>query len=265
VVKGLELKPRGVFGEAAIAALIGLSAELPPSLPAKERGERLQVVIDAPKVEVRKAYYRADKPPGPIQVSAPQSKLQLEILVKEGAKYVPRPVETRHGEAFVPLKRNEVYAVQLSNDHDFEIAARLTIDGLSIFAFADGVRPGAEAPQAAAPLHSVIIAPHGTVLVPGWYRNRDQMNEFLVTEYARTAAAELKSVAEVGSITASYCASWPVNGKPPADEPQNPSRFARSADGTARGLLIRQQSETIERTLGVVRGFVTVRYTKPAA
>jgi hypothetical protein len=72
----------------------------------------------------------------------------------------------------------------------------------------------------------------------------------------------LKSVDKVGSITASYCACWPVGGRPPADEPKIPPRHAKSADGTARGLRVQQKTEALDRTLGVVRGSITVRYSK---
>jgi hypothetical protein len=256
-VTGLQLKPRGVFGDASIAALMGVSTELPPGLSRKERDETLRVVIDKPRVEIRKAYYRPELPPGPIQVSAPESKFRMEILIKEGEGYVPRPLDTRGGEAFVPIKRKEVYAVRLVNEHDFEIAVQLTIDGLSMFAFADGNNP-----KTGAAFHSVIIGPKSKTTVYGWYRNEKQMNEFLVTEYAHSAAAELMSVDRVGSVTASYCASWPPDGKPPADEPKEPARHAKSADATARGLLVEKESESLARTLGVVRGSVTVRYAK---
>lgn len=224
----LQLKPRGVFGEASIAALLGTSVELAPTMSRKERDEKLRIAIDQPAIELRRVSLKPEEKPQPVQVATPKSMLRMEILIKNGADYEPRVISIKDGQAFVEIKREEVYAVRLLNDHDFEIAVQLSIDGLGLFTFADAVNP-----KTGKKFHSIVIPAHGRATAYGWYRNKDTVNEFLVTEYAKSAAAELKSEGNVGSITASYCASWDPDGRPPSDEPTTPQRFAKSADGTA--------------------------------
>jgi hypothetical protein len=253
----IKLKPRGVFGDASISALLGLSVEFSPNSSRKERDDALKIAIDKPAAKLHTAKYQPSIPAESVEVSAGNSKLRMEILIKNGDDYVPRAAKLQDGEAFVRIERNEVYAVRLINDYHFEIAVQLNIDGLSLFAFADAVNP-----KSGRSLHSVILPPRNKGTVYGWYRNSEQVNEFLVTEYAKSAAGALKSVANVGSITATYCASWPEDGSPPEDEPPMPPRYAKSADATARGQIINKASETVERNFGVVRGSVTVRYSK---
>lgn len=254
----IKLKPRGIFGDASISALLGLSVEFSPNSSRKERDEALKLAIDKPSAKLHTANYQPNIPAERLEITTPSSKFRIEILTKDGGDYVPRSAQLRDGEAFVRIERNEIYAVRLINDYDFEIAVQLSIDGLSLFAFADGLN----SKTAAAP-HGIIVAAKSKGMITGWYRNPKEINEFQVTEYARSAAAELNNVAaNVGSITATYCASWPENGSPPDDEPRMPPRYARSAEATARGQIIQEASEIVDRKFGVVRGSVTVRYSK---
>jgi hypothetical protein len=238
----------GVFGDADLAALFGTTAELPPYADEKARDKELQKAIDKPKVTITD--YRAS--------ASPQSPYAVEILVgRSGGKtFVPRPAHEEDGCAFVPIKRGEAYYVKLINNSNYEAAANLTVDGLSMFVFSKIREKGQ-------PKYSVvIIPPKSSVIVKGWHIDNEYSDEFLVTEYAKSAAAQLRSTAPTGLITACFSASWPEGAAPPPDEPPNPKEHSRSADATGRGQTVGAKYQEVKRNFGVVRSTVTVRYTK---
>src|SRR5262249_8539050 len=77
-----------------------------------------------------------------------------------------------------------------------------------------------------------------------------------VTEYAKSAAAQLQNESNIGAITASFSAAWPDT--PPPDEPGG----ARAANATARGPSGRQDFNIVSYFIGKVRATVSVRYNK---
>jgi hypothetical protein len=181
----------------------------------------------------------------------------LEILVKGAdGKYTRRAAREEDGLAFVPLRRGEAYSVRLTNGSDYDAAAVLTIDGLSMFAFSE--RKG-NAPQ-------LIIGPRRSATVLGWHRTDEVSDEFLITSYAKGAAAELSaSAADVGMITATFAAAW--QNKRPDDEPPPPPQAEAApatdaADATGRGKQVSSKYARVSREVGVLRAAVSVRYTK---
>jgi hypothetical protein len=135
----------------------------------------------------------------------------------------------------------------------------LTVDGLNLYAFSN-VKD-----KTGRPLYSsVLVAPKSTTLIKGWHRTNEASNEFVVTEYAKSAAAGLHSTANIGTITATFAAAWPANAKPPADEPR---RFYYAPGGTATGIGSAFAEKFVEqqREIGVVRATVSVRYARQPA
>jgi hypothetical protein len=239
---------RGVFGDATIPELFGLTVQLPPDADPKARSQQFRDGIDRPRAHLADARISAGR----------GSPFAIEVLIKSGDKFVPRAAREEDGLAFVPIKRGEVYAVRLINEAAHEAAVSLTIDGLSMFAFSD-VK---DARTGQARYTQVILSPRQSVEIKGWHRTNELSDSFLVTEYARSAAAELRSTANIGTITASFAASWPKDAKPPADEPGAPSERSRSADATGRGPQIKEKYVEVERNFGVIRATVSVRYSK---
>jgi hypothetical protein len=242
---------RGILGDATLASLFGLTTQLPADGDAKKRNKKLEEALDNPHTAIANTRIAA----------AAGSPYAVEVLVKKsggpGAAKA-RAAEDREGLAFVPIRRGEVYEVRLINDADHEAAVTLTIDGLSMFAFSDLKNPHTSQPSYTV----VFVAPHQAVTIKGWHRTNEHSEEFLVTEYSKSAAAELKSTANVGTITACFAAAWPRNGKPLADEPASPNEYARSADATGRGAQVQARYVEVARHIGVVRATVSVRYTK---
>jgi hypothetical protein len=153
----------------------------------------------------------------------------------------------------------EVYAVRLVNDADFDAAVSLAIDGLSLFVVCDN---SARDPKTGRPLYSHVIVPRkGSLLVRGWFVNLEQSDEFKVTRYAKSLAAELKSSAPTGQVTACFHAAVKKDEKLPPGEPAERTH-AFDASATGRGARFERKYRVAERKIGGLRVQVSVRYTK---
>jgi hypothetical protein len=151
-----------------------------------------------------------------------------------------------------------VFGVRLVNTSKFDAAVTLTIDGLNLYTFSD-VRDA----KTGRPRYAVVIVPAGQdVFLPGWHRTNEVSEEFVITEYAKSASAQLKSTAPTGTITAAFAAAWPKGESPPPDEPPSQSNNSRSADAVGRGAKVAQKYVELARDIGVVRATVSVRYAK---
>ncbi len=249
-----------VTNQAAITVMLGLTADLPPTDNDNRRQEALKDAIDKPKVfcGAQQIKSSADSPFAMTLLTAPAKSPKAG---KRGfTDYTARSPKDDSGFAFVPIKRDEVYAVQLFNDAPFEAAVELRIDGLSMYTFSDKAFRDAKDQ----PIYRYVIVPSKkSVLVAGWHVTNDFSDEFLVTAYAKSAAFQFGNSANVGTITACYHASWDrKTGKPPADEPKNPTQSASPADATGRGTRFDQKYIPVEYDVGVVRTTVSARYTK---
>lgn len=233
---------RGVFGDETLAALFGATAEIPPDSTGPERSDILEQALDNPSVHLDGTKISASE----------KSKFAIEILFKQGDEYVARPAVDEDGLAFVPLERNELYAVRLINNSDSDAGVKLTIDGISVFAFSENKD------------YERYVIPKGQAgLIKGWHINNLESEAFQVTEYSKSAAAELsKSGAEIGTITAVFCAAFPSD-LPPPDEPAGPPPGAKSAgDATGRGPKVDAKFEEVTVEFGVARSTVSVRYAR---
>jgi hypothetical protein len=238
---------RGVFGENVLASLFGTTSKLAPDLPPPERNAEIEKGLDAPKAFVKGAQVSAaaDSPYAVEIVSAPQS----------GAQYSPRSAALQNGLAFVPLQRGEVFGVRLINRSSLDAAVTLTIDGLNLYEFSDF-----KDPKTGRPKFSVVLVGAGQeVFLRGWHRTHETSEEFVITEYAKSASALVKSTAPTGVVTAQFAAAWPKDAPTPADEPKGQSR---SADAVGRGVQFEQKYFEVERNIGVTRATVSVRYAK---
>ncbi len=166
----------------------------------------------------------------------------------------PIPIAIDDGLGFVHLDRGDVYRVRLFNDSDHEAAAKLLIDGLSVFTFSDVRNPKTHEPK----YKHYIIAPHSFIELAGWHRTNSHVDSFLVTGYADSAAATIQHTHDVGTITAVFAAAWPKNGTPPSDE----HTVGRGGNATGFGPPVKQNSKEVERTIGKFRAAVSLRYEK---
>jgi hypothetical protein len=233
------------YDQATLAALFGLTFQRPSPGPGG--------VEDGRAVE-RALVDSFARPRAPISgariLAAPRSPYAIEILVKgQEQPYRARTPTDDEGLAFVPIRRGEAYAVRLINNSPHEAAVSLTIDGLSMFAFSESKKAS-----------RIIVPAGGSTTIRGWHRTDRESNEFLVTEYAKGAAALLKSdPSKVGTITATFAAAW--EKKRPEDEPPPPPS-APADDATGLGKKVEVKFTRVNRQVGVTRAAISVRYTK---
>jgi hypothetical protein len=208
--------------------------------PRQESAE-LKKRIDRPSVDLRAS---------PRIQADPKSKYAIEIYVKENGRYAPRKPAEDEGLAFVPIGKDEVFAVRLINDSDYDAAVELTLDGLSMFAFSD--HPG---------YRHFVVPKRSSTLIKGWHRTNKLSDEFVITDYSSSAAKELLANPDpIGTITATFSAAWDPKAKPPEDEgskfrdPFNPA--------VGRGQPVETPVREVVRQRGRVRDVISVRYKK---
>lgn len=229
-------------GEPAIVSLFGPSSTLPLDKGEDGRKKALRESIEAPKASIT----------GTIVRGGTGSPYGVEISVAANDSWTKLSPKDDEGLAFAPIKRGDRYAVTLYNDSDEDVAVTLTIDGLNIFRFSKNTD------------YKYVVIPkksHG--MIKGWHRTNEVSDSFLITELAKGVAAETgESGANVGTITATFAAAWPMDASPPkVEEPLLASRGTGNA--TARGPEIRAKFTEVVRRVGTPRAVVSVRYDKP--
>lgn len=198
---------------------------------------------------------------GAVVLAGEKSPFGMEVRLNNKA-VLP---EDRDGLAYTVVPRNQEYTVRLVNRSEREMAVRLTIDGLSAFTFCElrqpdkiGDKPNEKKGQ---PLYDLILVrAKGEVTVPGWIITPKKSLGFKVTEYPKTAVAQLnRDDLQAGTLTATFSAAW-TGDTPPADEP--PSDRVPGDDGTGFGSPKEIDAKPVGRTVGAVRAAVSVRYTQ---
>jgi hypothetical protein len=224
----------------SIAVLVGATMEVPPNPVPEDRERSIREGIRKPTAHVASTRISADR----------KSPFAIEILVGSSGKTLqPRAASVDEGQAYLNIRTDEHYAIRLINDAPFDVAVTLTIDGLNLFAFSESKD------------YSYVIVPqHSSGLITGWHRTNDEAEEFVVTDYSRSAAASrsLTPSADLGVITACFAAAWPANGNPPPDEGME----GRSVRATGRGPITKTNFVEVERRTGRLRSSISVRYTK---
>lgn len=231
--------------EDALVTIIGLTGTLPATASPKQRNQQIRQQIESGELagDIRGNAVFADV----------QSPFGMEILVAGDARIMTRV----DGAAFVSLERGDRYAIRLVNNANFDAAVTLSIDGISTFAFADLPADDRSASQ----LHYLVPA-RGSLVVPGWFETLRQTREFTVTSVPESAAARFNLTTEIGTITASFRASWPSTGQPPDDEPAGVKGNNASGNATGLGRVLPQRAVIESRNIGVLRAAVSARYVR---
>lgn len=184
----------------------------------RDADRHVRDAIDNPQVAVRGTRVAASR----------TSPYGMEVTIQRGNRFEPREPNEKDGLAYVPIHRGEVYRIRLYNDADQPVAVELLIDGLSMFSFCDLIEPDTGKPR----FSRVIIEPHSNGEIVGWFRNLQKSQEFLLTDYAGTAVAELGASTEsIGTITARFVTAWGKGQPAPGDE------FAKVDVDDLKGLL----------------------------
>lgn len=231
--KSLKTWTFDIKGNQEIAFLLGLTTHTLPGADAKEINQELNKHRDRSPARIENGKLLV----GPYG---------LEILIDESR----RAVKLDDGLPFVPIEKEEVYAIRLSNNADHDAAVWLAIDGISVFAFNEDPEPDGQRRD-----YHVIVPKGGSTVVWGWYRRKGTLDSFVVTDYARSAAALKNETAKLGMITAQFRACWEKGSRPPTDE------MIRGL-ATGFGPTVTERWDHHPRVLGSHRATITVRYAK---
>jgi hypothetical protein len=226
-----------------IAALSGATTSLPPDGSKDERNRKLKDSLNQPKVHVE----------GPLVKASPESQFAVEIRAKhkdDRGEAKPRAASIVDGQAFVDVKRDEVYEVVVHNKSGKEAAVSIAIDGLDVFTFSELRNEKTGAPK----YSHYVISPGTASATVGWHL-RDQppnnYSSFLVTELGKGASARAPrpAVGKIGVLTVSFAFCFPAGSN-------------RSGSETGFGPPRSVKIEPVQRDIDPPHEFVTIRYTR---
>jgi hypothetical protein len=253
--RDLDLKdqPR-VTNQADIHTLAGGTVFVPPSAPAAENDRKVLDALDNKPglFDIDGTKIRPKGAPYAIQMLvAPKSSAAGDKAPPRSA-FQPGEVIARDGFPFLKVEPGAAVALRIFNDADHEVATTVTIDGLSMFAFRDDKQDKSD---------HIVIDPHSTGDILGWFRNDQKSSVFLVSDLPRdtTTAEFLKNPARIGSITVTFAAAWEKDVQKPADEP---AARQGQVEEIIPGAPVDAPYKVVKRHFGVLRAAVTVRYDK---
>jgi hypothetical protein len=231
-----------------IAKLMGVTSDLGKKSEADQgdRAEKLKYDIDKPGVFIVGSKVKASK----------EALYTVEVLV-HGA---PRQADNVKGQAFVPIKRGEIYTVRVFNPGPHDAAVSLTIDGLDVFTFSEVKNPKTGRPR----YTHYVVGPGKHLDIKGWHCNNEHSASFQVVDFKNSALAKasagtdaklLRASPAIGTLTVCFHFAW-TGDRPPAG--------AREGGGAATGFgpPVTFKLKEVKRTIGVLREVVTIRYRK---
>lgn len=240
-----------IKNNADVAKALGLTVSLPPQADAKTKNERIEKAKDRPAVILDGTKIKASA----------RSPFSIELLVKPraGATAEARTPTLKDGQAFVDIRKDELYEIRIHNDHPtHEAAVTINIDGLDVYTFTEEKDPRTGKSR----FSHFIFAPKSCGDIQGWFKTLKRSDSFLVTEYGKGAISQLPNLSrgKVGVITVTFAlASTSTNA---ADLPDD-EKDARSGGGeTGFGPPIKTDLKTVQRHILSVRDIVTVRYAR---
>ena len=247
----IDQRPR-VTNTQDVAGLAGSTVSVPPSAPAASKNQAVLdsldnkpglFVLEGTKVRPKGAPYAIE------MLVAPRPKDKGDEAPPRQA-FQPRAVTTRDGFPFLKVEPGEAVGIRIVNDAGHEAAAKITVDGLNLFAFRDDKNDKSE---------HVVIDPHQGGDILGWYRNDKKSSVFLVSDLPgdHPKSGLLKNPAKIGSITVTFAAAWEKDDQKPADE-----NITNQATEITTGAPIDVPYQAVKRQIGVFRAAVTVRYDK---
>lgn len=236
---------RAIYGEDALIELLAPAAiSIPPETPDERREDYIVRSID--ELRTKPQWVIADN----VVYAGADKMYGVEFMVKgANGKYEARAPKADDGDLIIELKKGESFRFRLHNKSKHEAGVRVAVDGISTFSFG-AFQKMTEKPR--------WIVPAGRVSeVAGWPTGDGKSREFVVTDYAGSAAAELGGTgAKLGVLTIEFAASWPKGGDAPPDE-----KGGRDA-AIGRGAEIDTPLNKLERSFGRTRATISLRYNK---
>lgn len=239
---------RAIYGNEALGRAFAPTVSLPPAADLKERNDELKEAIKKPTTHLAQTKVK----------SSAGSPFAVEVLVLDAVNARAADPATgvavteKDGCAFVNIKKSQVYRVKVHNAADFDVAVRLSVDGLDQYVFADAEFRGKDGK----PKYEYMVVPKkGTAVIRGWFRNLTTADSFLVTEYAKSAVAELNAPhGDIGQIVVQFHAAWETEAELRKESGKDAS--------TGRGVPVDVALKPVVRHVGALRDQVSIRYGK---
>ena len=234
-----------------LASFLGATVDLPAGIPGQERNKAFEDGLFTSTPSIGTFQFK-DIPHENVIRASVDSPFAIQVVTRGEAL----PPEAKEGMAWVPLRSNDIYGIRVFNNTEFDAAVRLTIDGISVFAF--DKRNSYE---------HFVIPKREFRTIEGWY-NPDARNgnfeSFQVGKLSESAVVELQGdTTKAGTITVTFAAAWPVGQPPPADEFEVRQQLNRNEPlATKRGPVVERRVSTVQRHVGVLRAAISVRYGK---
>lgn len=225
---------RVVHGEETVPRLLGLSGSIPHNGTAVDKSNKFKQLLKQPEARLS----------GTRIFTTPKSPYAVAISVKQRGTYVPRaPTADDNRRPYVPIRRDEVYAVRLYNNSDYEAAVNVSIDGINCFHFSSTKAT------------YWIVAPHSHYDVKGWHKDLKTSLEFKCVDFPESAAAKVRLAPSesIGTINVAFSAAWTDNSHRPPDELTRATGFGNEVLTSTR---------EVTRHIGGVRDVITVRYER---
>lgn len=223
-----------------VVSLLGVTAELHPEDTEADRGRDLKDAVLKPRLHISGTRCAASK----------DSPYQLEVL----SAGRPFSIQDEEGLGILDIAEGQSYVLRLYNNSPHDAAVKVSIDGLSIFTFSDLQEPDGT------PRYRFYIIPSGRFIdLKGWHKDNTTVSSFLITKYAKSAAASINHDQDLGTITVAFFAAWPKGGQKPADEDLTSKG---SGNATGFGPPIQDVVQEAPRDVGRLRASVSLRYSK---
>jgi hypothetical protein len=234
-----------------VAKALGVTVSLPPQADAKTKNERIEKAKDQPTGTFDGTKVKA----------SPGSPFAVEILVKPhaGATAQARAPVLRDGQAFVDIRKDELYEIRIHNQHPtHDAAVTINIDGLDVYTFAEEK----DLQTGRCRFSHFILAPRSSGNIRGWFKTLKRSDAFLVTEYGKGAISQMPqhSRGKVGVITVTFALA--SRSTEPVDLPDDEKGARSGGTETGFGPPIKTDLQPIRRNILSVRDIVTVRYAR---
>lgn len=243
-IGSIEPEKINVVDKAEVARMLGIPFEfgdnrkLPSDLPSGDGPPINTVILDA----VRNPHQIIQR--DTVVRAREDGAFGLEILVGGRA----RPAAIEDGFAFIELREQDECEIRLINDAPYEVAAKLTLDGIDCFFFS----------QTRASMW--IIPPNGSTVVKGWQLDGNRARTFRIVPFENSVAAQAGAIGDIGVISATFFRTFPINQEIPASDRPDPSTKSL---GVGAGDEFGNKVQKVQRQFGRIRGSVPVRYEKP--
>lgn len=209
------------------------------ALPPQELKEKVTEAIEQPNVFTANSVIKA----------TPESPYGIELLAWDGTQYVPVPVEKIDGIARCDIQTNQEFAIRIHNTTNEFVGARVTLDGINMYAFSknDFYRGYGR----------MAIFPKQAPLIKGWHEDGDLSFSFKVTDYGQSAASSLGVIEGLGTITVTFFKCY--EGKGPGDVV--PSGQVAVGKGTPRDM--KYTNVRVDIPENEIVGAISVQYSRP--